>query len=128
MSREKDISIKQLFNQVPQPEPQQTSVLEAFKPAKMVSPMYLVVLAEPITVSGKSRSKTSHTFVAVSFDETQMTAKCTGFWAYGSVEDIEKEYAGLAETTDPAYYHQVSFPWTRIVYVQSLSYRHKVRQ
>ena len=36
-----------------------------------------------------------------------MFAQCTGFWAYGSVEDIEKEYAGLAETTDPAYYIQV---------------------
>jgi hypothetical protein len=128
MSREKDISIKQLFNQVPQPEPQQTSVLEAFKPAKMVSPMYLVVLVEPITISGKSRSKTSQAFVAVSYDAGVMFAQCTGFWAYGSVEDITKEYAGLAETTDPAQYIQVALPWGRVSYTQSLSYRHKVRQ
>jgi hypothetical protein len=81
-----------------------------------VVPQYLVSL----------EGKGSNLFLATKFDETSNHyAKFVGFFVEGNKDDVAKNYQELISTTDVSNFVEVLIPYTRILNIRNLIYKHK---
>lgn len=80
------------------------------------TPTYLVSLED-----GK---KTKY-FIATKYDENGNYAKCVGFYSNIAEDNIISSYEEIVKTTEKTSFTEMLFPWSRIVSVRSLVYRHK---
>jgi hypothetical protein len=81
-----------------------------------IVPTYLVTLE-----AGKKEAY----FIATKFDETNNFGRFVGFYCAETMDKIVSGYDEIIKNTDKANYVEIQFPWSRIVSVRSLIYRHK---
>lgn len=81
-----------------------------------IVPTYLVTLE-----SGKKEIY----FIATKFDETNNCGKFVGFYCTEPMDKISGSYDEIVRNTEKTNYVEIQFPWSRIVSVRSLIYKHK---
>src|SRR5258708_39674002 len=91
--------------------------LPDYRVAIRISPQYLVSID-----SGKK----TQFFLATKFDETSSHyAKFVGFYVESTSELITEKYAELISAAEAANYMEILIPYTRILSIRNLIYKHK---
>ncbi len=86
------------------------------KPIK-ITPIYLATFEDP--------KKKLQQFLATKFDETANCAKFVGIETTETIDNINKNYRDILNTTDKMKYKEIMIPWHRIICIQNLIFRQK---